>query len=78
MDVVLGQYFGQIRSSIVKKVKKLVLSIGVFHILYGETLLKHKVVVVQTPEWKFTPTQDEPFQDCSWMRVREGGGGGGG
>ena len=59
-----------------KKVKKLVLSIGVFHILYGENLLKHKVVVAQTPEWKFNPTQDEPFQDCSWMRVREGGGGG--
>ena len=42
-----------IRSNVVKKLKKLALSIGFSHILHGEYLLKHKVVVVQTPEWKF-------------------------
>ena len=26
---------------------------GFFHILYGEYLLKHKFVVLETPEWKF-------------------------
>ena len=34
------------RLNVVKKVKKLALSIGFFNILLG------KVVVVQTPEWK--------------------------
>ena len=29
------------------------LSIGLFYILNGEYLLKQKVVVVQTPVWKF-------------------------
>ena len=36
-----------------KTVKKWALSIGFVHILHGEYLLKQKVVVVQTPEWKF-------------------------
>ena len=40
-------------NNVVKKVKKLALSIGFFHILHGKYLLKHKVVVVQIPEWKF-------------------------
>ena len=41
------------RSNVVKKVKKLALSIGFSHILHGEYILKQEVVVVQTPEWKF-------------------------
>ena len=53
MAVVLGQNLSQIRSNVVKKIKKLALSISLFHILHGEYLLKQKVVVVQTPEWKF-------------------------
>ena len=36
-----------------KKCKKLALSIDIFYILHEEYLLKHKVVVVQTPELKF-------------------------
>ena len=52
--MVLEQNLGYIRSNVVKKVKKLALSIGFFfHILHREYLLEHKVVVVQTPEWKF-------------------------
>ena len=47
------QNVGLIRSNFVKKLKKLALSIGFSHILHGEYLLKQKVVVVQTPEWKF-------------------------
>ena len=52
MGVVLRQNLGQTKSNVVKKVKKLALSIGFFHILHGEYLLKHKVVFVQTL-WKF-------------------------
>ena len=44
---------GQIRSIVVKKVRKWSLSIGFFHTLHVEYLLKEKVVVVQTPEWIF-------------------------
>ena len=50
MGVVLGQNLGQIRSKVVKKVKKLALSIGFSHILHREYILKQEVVVVQTPE----------------------------
>ena len=39
VGVVLGQYLGQIRSNVVKKVKKQALSIVFFHILNGEYLL---------------------------------------
>ena len=35
-----------------KKVKKQVLSIGFFHILHGEYLLKQKILVAHTSEWK--------------------------
>ena len=48
VGVVLGQNLGQIRSNVVKKVKKQALSLG-FFIFY---LLKQKVVVVKQPEWK--------------------------
>ena len=36
-----------------KKVKRQALSICFFHILKVEYLLKQKVVVAHTPEWKF-------------------------
>ena len=49
----LGQNFNQIRSNVVKKVKKLALSIAFSHILHGQYILKQEVVVVQTTEWKF-------------------------
>ena len=54
MGVVLGQNLGQITYNIVKKVKKLTLSIPFFHILHQEYLLNQKAVVALTPEWKFT------------------------
>ena len=44
---------GQIRSNVVERLKKLALSISLFHVLQGEYILKQKVVVVETPEWKF-------------------------
>ena len=53
MGIVLRQNLGQIRPNIVKILKKWALSIAFFHILHGEYILKQKVVVVQTPEWKF-------------------------
>ena len=40
-------------SNVVKKVKKQAISLGFFHILLGECLLKQKVVVLKPPEWKF-------------------------
>ena len=48
--VVSGQYLGQIRSNVVKKVKKQALLLVFFHILPGEYLLNQKVVVVKPPE----------------------------
>ena len=62
MGVFLGQNFGQIRSNVVKKVKKMSLLIVFFHILHWEYLLKHKVVVVQRPEWKFNPNKAGLFE----------------
>ena len=53
MGVVLGQNLGQIRSNVVKKAKKLVLSMVFFHILHGEYILKQEVVVAKIPDWKF-------------------------
>ena len=52
VDVVLGQTLGQIRTNVLKKVKKQAISLGFFHILPGEYLLKQKVVVVKSPECK--------------------------
>ena len=52
MGVVLGQNLVQIRSNVVKKVKKQALSLAFSYILLGENLLKQKVVVVKPPEWK--------------------------
>ena len=43
---------GQISPMVVKKVRKLLSISFFFHFLHGEYLLNHKVVVVQTPEWK--------------------------
>ena len=45
--LVLGQNLGQIMSNTMKKVRKRVVSICLFHILHGEYLFKGKVVVVQ-------------------------------
>ena len=45
--VVLGQNLGQIMSNVVKKIKKQVISLGFFHILLGDYLLKQK------SEWKY-------------------------
>ena len=53
MGEVLGQNLDQIRSNVMKKVKKQALSLGFFHILLGKNLLKQKVVVVKPSEWKF-------------------------
>ena len=51
VGLVLGQNLGQIKL-FVKKAKKQVLSLGFFHILHREYLLKQKVVIVKPPEWK--------------------------
>ena len=40
-------------SNVVKKVKKQVISLGFFHILLRDYLLKQEEVVVKPPEWKF-------------------------
>ena len=54
MGVILEQNWAKlIQSNVVKKVKKLALSISIFHVLHGEYLLKQKVRVVQPPECKF-------------------------
>ena len=53
LGVVLGQNLGQIMSIVVKKVKKQAISLGFFHILLGDYLLKQEAVVVKPPEWKF-------------------------
>ena len=47
----LGAKFGLNYFQCCEKSNETVLSIGFFHILHGEYLLKQKVVVVQTPEW---------------------------
>ena len=52
MAVVLGQNLGQIRSNVVKKVKKQ-LSLGFFRILLGEYLLKQKLVIIKPHESKY-------------------------
>ena len=44
---------GQIMSNVVKKVKKLAISLGFFHVLLQECFLKQKAMVVKPPEWKF-------------------------
>ena len=51
--MVLGQNLGQIMSIVVKKVKKQEISLGFFHILLGDYLLKQEAVVAKAPEWKF-------------------------
>ena len=66
MGLVLGQNLGQIRSNVVKKVKKQAISLGFFHILLGEYLLKQKVEVVKSPEWKFMAiiARNAKFKGC--------------
>ena len=66
MGVALGQNLGQIRPNIVKKVKKWLLSIAFFCILHWEYLLKKKIVVLQTSEWKFKENiaRNITFEGC--------------
>ena len=45
--------WAHIRFNVVKKVKKQAISLAFFHILHGEYLLKQKVVVLKSREWKF-------------------------
>ena len=40
-------------SSVVKKIKKQAISLGFFHILLRDYLLKQEAVVVKLPEWIF-------------------------
>ena len=49
-----------------KKVTKQALSLGFFHILLGEYLLKQKIVVVKPPEWKFLAViaRNVKFKGC--------------
>ena len=51
--MVLGQNLGQIMSNVVKKVKKQAISLGFFHILLRDYLLKQEAVVTKPPEKKF-------------------------
>ena len=53
LGVVSGQNLGQIMSNVVKKVKKQAISLGFFHTLLGDYLLKQEAMVVKPPEWKF-------------------------
>ena len=47
--MVLRQTLGQIRPNIVKKVKKQAISLGFFHVLLGDYLLKQEAVVAKPP-----------------------------
>ena len=40
-------------SSVMKRVKEQAISLGFFHIILGDYLLKQEAVVVKSPEWKF-------------------------
>ena len=51
--MVLGQTLSQIMSNTVKKVKKQAISLGFFHILLGDYLLKQEAMVLKPPEQKF-------------------------
>ena len=51
--MVLGKNLGQLMSNVVKKVKKQAISLGFFHILLGDYLLKQEAVVIKSPEWKY-------------------------
>ena len=53
LGVVFGENLSQIRFNVVKKkVKKQAISLGFFHILLVEYVLKQKAMVVKPPEWK--------------------------
>ena len=51
--MVLGQHLGQIMFNVVKKVKKQAISLGLFYILLGDSLLKEEALVGKPSEWKF-------------------------
>ena len=48
-----GKILGQIMPNVLKKVKKQATSLGFFHILLEDYLLKQEAVVVKPAEWKF-------------------------
>ena len=66
VDEVLGQNLGQIMSNVMKEVNKLALSIGFFHILHGEYILKQEVLVAKTPKWKSKANiaRNVTFEEC--------------
>ena len=53
-------------SNVMKKVKKQAISLGFFHILLVDYLLKQEAVVVKPPEWKFMAiiARNAKFQGC--------------
>ena len=53
-------------SSVMKEVNKLALSIGFFHILHGEYILKQEVLVLKTPKWKSKANiaRNVIFEEC--------------
>ena len=48
-----GKILGQIMPNVLKKVKKQAISLGFFHILLEDYLLKQEAVLVKPPEQKF-------------------------
>ena len=54
LGVVFGENLSQIRFNVVKKKvkKQAIISLGFFHILLVEYVLKQKAMVVKPPEWK--------------------------
>ena len=65
MDVVLGQNLRQIKSNVVKKVKKWALS-SVYFTWRIPYLLKQEEVVVEATEWKFKANlaRNATFERC--------------
>ena len=68
--MVLTKNLGQIRSNVVKKVKKQTSSLGFFHILLQEYILMQKVVVIKPSQWTYTATNLGP-NNCP-IRVKNG------
>ena len=55
--------FGPKQAQCCEKSEEMGIIISFFHILHGEYLLKLKVVVLQTPEWKFKQECQHPCAD---------------
>ena len=58
--MVLTKNLGQIRSNVVKKVKKQTPPLGFFNILLWEYILIQKVVVIKPSEWTLMATNLGP------------------